>query len=981
MNFRFTKIGLAISLISGAASAANNAVWNCEQAPNGEWTCLNQTPAQTPAAETNKPQAVLTEAKPKAEPVNTKSVIPTPQQTNPVADTQPLTSPVDLAKDKLNEPVAIKPAKPIEAVAAKIAEKVHVNNDKLQVKINEKSSPKQAEAETVASSRDTPGWNCKSGESKSWNCNLVGPDPQGEPRVAAHQETAEFVFNPTYSLAQEKKFQSLRAEFEQDPWRNCQNWSQKKRKNKTVGQAERNSFDTVVNSDASEIFEGDSISFIGNVDLHRADQHLMSDKANYDSTAETMDAQGNIIYSENQIALAGETASFNLENDKAVLRKALFITPEAPLRGASEVIYRDNKFQSRYQDASFTSCAPGNQDWMIHAERMKLNKDTGKGIARNAWLEFKGVPALYMPYISFPMDNRRVSGLLAPNWAQTQRNGADISIPYYWNMAPNYDMTITPRYLSRRGFMIRDRFRYLTDHSNGMLQGEYLPGDELLNKDRYMGSWKDSSRLTQHLSSDINLNYASDKTYFNDLNNALGVQTSSYLPTTAFVNYGRTGINVSTGIQHYQAIDRAVTETGLPYSVLPRVNMNLSHGFENLPLRLAMTNQFSSFSHNVLDNGQRVNVIPSVSLPFESTAGFFIPKFSLNYTQYQFDNIHNPLRPNDVTRTLPTFSVDTGLGFEKEIRFNSSSYTHTIEPRLFYLNVPYKDQSQIPVFDTSRLDTNFGSLFQDNRYSSYDRIQDANQVTLSLSSRLISSATGLEPVRLNLGNILYFQDRRVNMYDAYYGISDCSQLGNSRFFYNSNCYAISNPNPPQTSKVSNFIAEVGGQFTQNLSYKTGVQWDPQKNSFARGEAGFAYRNLDNEVLNVGYRYRQKDQYFAPAGISQSDISFRWPLFGEWYALGRWQYAINFDRTTESFLGLEKENCCWRFRMLARRYINGYAANTNLVVPTTLQPVMLQPETAFFVQVELKGLSGLGSSVDSFLQRNLVGYRKPIFSDE
>ena len=407
--------------------------------------------------------------------------------------------------------------------------------------------------------------------------------------------------------------------------------------------------------------------------------------------------------------------------------------------------------------------------------------------------------------------------------------------------------------------------------------------------------------------------------------------------------------------------------------------MNLSHGFEGLPINLAITNQYSYFSHDVLDNGQRVNIIPSLSLPFESTAGFFIPKVNLNYTQYQFNNNPSSLRPDSVTRTLPTFSVDSGLGFEKQLNFGNGFYTHTLEPRLFYLYVPYKDQSQIPVFDTSRLDTNFSSLFQENRYSSYDRIQDANQVTLSLSSRLVNSTTGLEPLRVNLGNILYFQDRRVNMYDSFYAsiVPNCSLLGNSNLVYNSNCYALSNPNPPQTSKVSNFIAEVGGQFTQNLSYKTGMQWDPQKNSFARGEAGLSYRNMNNEVFNLGYRYRQKDVYFAPAGISQSDISFRWPLFGEWYALGRWQYAINFDRTTESFIGLEKENCCWRMRFLARRYINGYNANTNIaVVPTTLQP-----ETAFFVQLELKGLSGLGSSVDSFLQRNLVGYRKPIFSDD
>lgn len=971
MNFRFSKIGLAISLLSSPALAANNAVWNCEQSQNGEWTCLNQTSTGEPA----KPQVVV------AEPSKTTESVKAPvaaTQNSVTTNLQPVSPDVSATKPITANPETKVINRP-EALPVGPVEKVQLETDRRKLKVRENATEKSPEASVVASNREAPGWNCKSGESKSWNCNLVGSDPQGEARAVSKSEveTATVMLGAVYTPNQERVFQTLRAEFDQDPWKSCGSWSRKKRKPKSLDQSIRDVAETVVNSDASELFEGDAMSFLGNVDLNRADQHLMSDKASYDSSAETMDAQGNVIYSDQQVAFAADTASLNLVNDQAILRKALFIAPEAPIRGSSEVVFRESKTLSRYHEATFTSCAPGNQDWVMHADRVKMDKESGRGSARNAWLEFKGVPAFYTPYIAFPIDDRRVSGFLAPNWAQTQRNGTDIYVPYYWNIAPNYDMTITPRYLSRRGFMIRDKFRYLTDNSSGTLLGEYLPNDQLLNKDRYMGSWKDATRFTEHLSSDINLNYASDKTYFNDLNNALGIQTSSYLPTNASLNYSRTGMNFSTKVLHYQAIDRAVTEAGLPYDVLPRVNLNFNHGFENLPINVALNNQYSAFSHSVLDNGQRINIAPSLSLPLQSTAGFFIPKVKLDYTQFQFDNIHNPLRPSSVTRVLPSFSVDTGLGFEKELGFTNGGFTHTLEPRLFYLYVPYKDQSQLPVFDTSRLDTNFSSLFQENRYSSYDRIQDANQITLSVSSRLINTATGLEPIRLNLGNILYFQDRRVNMYDAFYGISDCSLLGNASLVYNSNCYALSNPNPPQTSKVSNFIAEVGGQFTQNLSYKTGLQWDPQKNSFARGEAGLAYRNINNEVLNVGYRYRQVDPYFAPSGISQSDISFRWPLFGEWYGLGRWQYAFNFDRTTESFIGVERENCCWRLRFLARRYINGYNATTNLgyMSPT------LQPETAFFVQLELKGLSGLGSSVDTFLQRNLVGYRKPTFYDE
>ncbi len=962
MNFRFTKIWLAISFFSGAAGAANNASWNCVQSQGGEWTCLNQGQA---ASETPKQQPVVPEKSKTADAVKQPEIAELPA-------TQSADQSSDIPKARTLAPVVAEPVKPQPAAAAvaKVTEKTIPDSQKLHVKINEKPlKDKQlaveretaSSASAVASASNTPGWNCKTGgETKSWDCNLVGPDPQGEARVVAATEVSASLLKPTFSASQERLFQTLRGEFDQDPWRGCETWSKKRRKPKPLADNVRETAETIVNADSSELFEGDVISFAGNVDLNRADQHLMADQASYDTAAETMDAQGHVIYSEQNLAFSSDTASISLGKDEARLRNAQFIAAEAPIRGNAAVVYRDSKILSRYHETTFTSCAPGNQDWMIHASRLKINKESGQGSAKNAWLEFKGVPALYTPYISFPVDNRRLSGFLSPNWASTQRNGFDTSIPFYWNMAPNYDMTITPRYLAKRGGMIRDKFRYLTDHSTGTISAEYMPNDDIKNTARYLASIKDKTQFTQHLSSDLNLNYVSDNTYFNDLNNALGVQTSSYLPSTAFLNYARPDVSFAAGIQHFQSVDKAMTDAMLPYSVLPRVNLNLSHGFETLPVNLGIDNQYSYFSHTTLDNGQRVNIAPYLSLPLESTAGFFIPKITGNYTQYQFNSIQTG-RPDNVTRTLPVFSVDSGMGFEKDLNFGDSSYTHTLEPRVFYLYIPRKDQSNIPLFDTSILDTNFYSLFRENRFSGYDRIQDANQLTLSATSRFIDNKTGLEPVRLSLGQIVYFQGRNVDLYDQYYKYSPG---------YNS--AAIQNIQNPQSSKTSNFIGEISGQYTRTVSYKTGAQWDPDTNSLARGEVGLKYREKNNEVFDVGYRYRQKNPYFAPNGISQTDMSFRWPLWGEWYGLGRWQYSLNFDKTTESFVGLEKENCCWRLRFLARRFINGYSATT--VYDPNL-PNTLKPETAFFVQLELKGLSSFGDDVDSFLQRNLNGYRK------
>jgi LPS-assembly protein len=425
-------------------------------------------------------------------------------------------------------------------------------------------------------------------------------------------------------------------------------------------------------------------------------------------------------------------------------------------------------------------------------------------------------------------------------------------------------------------------------------------------------------------------------------------------------------------------VDKAYTGISMPYDILPRVNLNLNHDFKSLPIAVSMDNQYSYFYHeysahaladyrldptkffNLRPNAQRINLAPSISMPLESSAGFFNPKITGQYTQYQLQNQADGL-PSTINRMLPILSVDTGTAFEKQINYGDSPYASVLEPRIYYLYIPKKDQNNIPIFDSTILDTNYYSLFRENRFSGVDRVQDANQLTLAGTSRFIDNKTGLEPLKISLGQILYFQDRTVNLPDPSKPFSSL---------------------PVQKSATSNFISEVGGQLTKNLSYMTGAQWDPELNEVSRGQAILKFRNQSSELFDIGYRYRSKQSLvnqnpfitqnpsITQYGISQTDVSFRWPLFNEWYGLGRWQYALNFDKTTESFIGLEKENCCWRFRVIARRYINGYNS-----LATSTDSNSLKPETAFFFQLELKGLTSFGDSVDNFLQTNLNGYRK------
>lgn len=941
MNFRTYTVYLALLSLSDVAAAANNAVWNCEQGKNGEWTCLNQGQAAAqpaPATTAERPKAV--EA-PKTATATVQPAPATPASQEPVA--------VPPAAETAAAPAATAATAEEVATQAPLTRKLHAKIGEHQRPVVEQVA---VQSEPPAKAAKQPGWTCKSGEdaNKQWNCSLVGPDPKGEAQAVADSQTSSPWLPATYSQQQERTFQALRGEFAQDPWQSCSNWSAKKTKIKRTASETRDSASTDISADFSEVFEGEILNFAGNVDLTRADQHLLADKASYDTVAETLDAQGNVIYSEDVFAMSADTASISLGKDEARMRSAQFIAAEAPLRGTAETVYRDSKTLSRYNEATFTSCPPGNQDWIAHASRVKINRETGHGSAKNAWLEFKGVPVLYTPYISFPVDSRRTSGMLAPTWANTQRNGFDIAMPVYWNIAPNYDATITPRYMERRGGMLRGKFRYLTEMSQGNLGAEILPYDELRDKSRYSATFKDNTRITDHLSTMANLNYVSDKEYLNDMNNALGFQTNRFLPSTAYVTYARPNMMFNSGLHHYQSVDKTIPDTGMPYDILPRVNFNLGHNFDNMPLSLAMENQYSHFYHTDLVNGQRLNLAPSVSLPLESSAGFFIPKITGQYTQYQLTSQTSPTQPDSISRVLPIFSVDSGMTFEKDLNLGGSPYVHTLEPRLFYLYIPRKDQSDIPIFDTAAYDTNYYSLFRENRFSGMDRIQDANQVTLAASSRFIDSRTGLEPLKISLGQTIYFQDRTVNLP----GI------------------------PVQRSATSNFIGELTGQLTHHLSYSTGAQWDPEANGVARGMAVLKYRNQPDEIFDVGYRYRRNtpnDQStLSQTQISQSDVSFRWPLAAGWYGLGRWQYSFNFAKTTESFVGIEKETCCWRLRVIGRRYING-ANTTNILAPDA------KPENAVFVQLELKGLTSFGNQVDQFLQRNLNGYRPASYFED
>lgn len=779
------------------------------------------------------------------------------------------------------------------------------------------------------------GWTCRSNEENdSWDCSLIGADPKGRAKLVGAAQPSAGWFAPTYDFRDEEIFRNLKDILPYDPWQNC-TVSRVPRSEDGGVSPQREAAPVDVHADFTEVFDKDITSFFGNVEIRRADQHVTADRASYDTVSKNLDAQGHVYYSDAELTLYADTVSMNMESDAARLRNVFFISPSGPIRGSADVVYRDSKTFSRYADPVFTSCGPGNQDWLIHASRLKMNRAKGKGSAKNAWLEFKGVPVLYTPYIAFPLDDRRLSGFLPPSLGSSGKNGFDVEVPYYWNIAPNYDLIFTPRYLSKRGAFLRSEFRYLTSMSRGGIDLEYLPYDNLKGSARFLGSVQANTSFGYGFSSNLDLNYVSDDDYFNDLNNALGFSDTRHVRSQADVRYQNNWLNFVSRLENYQTIDRSIDAASRPYQKYPQIELNLDHTLQGFPMRLAMRNQYTYFFRNGRVKGQRFDVKPSISFPWEISSAFITPKISLQHTEYFLED-QAPGVDSEISRTLPIASVDGGLFFEKDVNVAGTPYVHSLEPRLFYLYIPRRDQSDIPLFDTALYDFSFYSLFRENRFNGPDRIQDANQLTIALTSRLTDSHTGEERLKLSLGDILYFQDREV----------------------------VLRGTVPETQSFSNLVAEISGQLTNHLSFTSVIQWDPEVNDISRGQATLRYRNLPDKIINIGYRYRRDDPDLD-AEIIQSDISFRWPVYDNWYAVGRWQYSLKFNQTVESFLGLENESCCWRFRILGRRFVNNISNSA-----------LGKAENGIFVQLELKGLGSFGDKVDNFLERNVFGYRKP-----
>ncbi len=629
----------------------------------------------------------------------------------------------------------------------------------------------------------------------------------------------------------------------------------------------------------------------------------------------------------------GNQLRYDLDTNQGSLQSPTFrLTPQAqrklPARGdAREAVFL-SRDEAEFKDARYTTCPAGNDDWYLRMRDLQINEATQIGTARGVSVTFKGLPILYAPWLDFPLNDQRKSGFLTPTFGSSVSTGFDLSVPYYWNIAPNYDATLTPRLLSKRGLQLNSELRYLRRPLNGQFELEYLPSDRLAKDDRHFISLSHNQQLPWGASGYLRLQDASDDDYFRDLSSLVNLTSRTNLPREGGLSWGSAHWSFFGRALQYQTLQNPERTESIPYRLLPQLQLN--GRYENVRgFDLSLSTEFTDFRHFnpslTQPEGKRFIAYPSVALPLVRSYGFLTPKIGLHHTRYASLSA-NSGGITDETRSVPVFSVDGGLLFDRELRFRNRTYTQTLEPRLFLLKIPFKDQAKIPNFSTTESDFSFAQIFSENRFIGGDRINDADQITGALITRFLDKDGG-ERLRAALGQRYNFKEQRVTL-------SGTATDGR---------------------RVSDLLAGLSGRLSSRWWLDSAVQYDTdlartQKNSFA-----LRYSPGTGKVVNLGYRFNRD-----PSNpFEQVDISGLWPLSERWYGMARANYSLRDSELVEGLLGLEYNNCCWSLRLVAHRF-------------TTAEQ---KTSESLFLQLELRGLTKLGNNPLEVLRRNIPGYIK------
>jgi LPS-assembly protein len=670
-------------------------------------------------------------------------------------------------------------------------------------------------------------------------------------------------------------------------------------------------------------------SMTGGVLLRQGDRLTGADSARYDPLHKSLLLDGKVRYEDPDSFVESESAELSYNLGRIRFEGANFTLDDNTARGAADALEINQEGRLELDNVSYTTCPPESNDWVLEAKDIDLDTKSGVGTARSVKLRFQGVPIIYTPYISFPIGDARKSGILAPQAGTSGRSGTQIRLPFYWNIAPNYDATITPTILADRGLQIGANFRYLTDTMDGNVNIEHLASDNMFNDSRTMMQLQHRTMFVSGWRNRVSFEEVSDNQYFEDLGGSMSISSITHLDRSISFDYHTKSMSFFGQVQDFQTIDQfdlVANPEGLlpedePYRRVPQFLVHGSWPDKFLGMRFGLDGELVNFHHDEGVTGWRVNVAPTIELPISRPGWFITPAATLDYTQYELNDTL-PGQVSDPHRSVPIGSLDMGVVLERSMR-GSSNRIQTLEPRLLYVHVPHRDQDDLPVFDTITPDLNLVSLYRKNRFLGVDRIADTDQVSFGITSRILDVSSGKELMTATIGQTRYLSESGVTL-----------------------------PGESLVSEAtSDYIAEIRFLLFDNLNFDLGHQWGEKDRGTTQSQARLQYRPASNKILNLAYRFRRDS-------LEQGDLSWSWPVSSQWNFVGRYKFSFREDRALEQFYGIEYESCCWGLRLVSRRHISTRDGTR---------------DSSIGLQLVLKGMSSIGTAADKMLERGILGY--------
>lgn len=661
-----------------------------------------------------------------------------------------------------------------------------------------------------------------------------------------------------------------------------------------------------------------TFQFDGAVRLQRGDELLRADSIRYITTQNAYAASGSVLYQTPSLLLRADEMHGTTAPRQANADNIQYLLLDSRGNGVAQHIATFPDDRARLNEVTYSTCNPGVWGWQIRANEIALDQNTGVGRAHDVTLRLGGVPLLWLPYARFPIDERRHTGFLYPSISYASNRGLDVTVPYYLNLAPNVDATLYPRLLSRRGGMLGAELRYLTPASRGQIRVDYLPHDREADRWRGLLHARSDTRLAPNWAFHVALNRVSDDRYFEDLGEGLYASATRLLASSAYLRGSGDWWSAAIGADAYQIADPGLPNQLEPYRRLPRALFEAE-----LPvagsLYAGLRSEAVAFRKDAGLDGQRVDLYPYLDWNWQGSWWYVRPQLGYRYTAYWLDR--------DTTdaphRGTPIGSLDSGLTFERETHWFGESYTQTLEPRVYYLRVPYRTQDDLPIFDTTRQSFDFWQLFSSNRFSGADRQMNANNLTVALTSRLLD-ADGVERLSASIGQIRYFEPQRVTLPGR----------------------------APTDYGASSYVAQINAALSERWQLHAAQQWNPNTERTDLSTIGLQ-RRLDNGgVLNASYRYRRDF-------LEQFDLSAVYPLNDRWRLVGRWNKSLREDTTLEALAGFEYDTCCVALRLLGRHFVHNTEGESS---------------NAIMLELEFKGIGAFGQHAGEFLRHAILGYQ-------